>query len=363
MSVYKDSKRGTWYVSYKEKDPVTGKYVHHSKRGFKTKKEASKWEHDIQHPEAAKPVKSKLTFHEVADQWADYIQASSESRRQHREHFQYRFAKYYDEPIGDISKLDLTLWRNELAKTSWTTTTKNMTICYVRSVFAFASEMYDIPNVSTVLKRLKKTNEEIMNDESSVWTPEEFELFSNCIEDRTYKAFFQFLYWTGCRRGEAIALQKGDISDHFVLIRYSQRDSTTGLRPTKTKQIRKIEIDDTLWQDIQPLIEENGPYLFGGVRALSPTSIDRYFRAGIEASGVSKIRLHDLRHSHATWLINNGVNIVAVSKRLGHSTIEQTLKTYTHLLENSDQQMMDKINQNRGINLRPNTLEVAASPA
>ena len=358
MSVYKDNKRGTWYVSYSEKDPVTNKYVHRTKRGFKTKKEASQWEKDIHSPEQHIPVK-KLTFHQVADQWADYIQASSESRRQHREHFQYRFAKYYDAPIGDISKLDLTLWRNELAKTDWSTATKNMTICYVRSVFAFASEMYEIPNVSTVLKRLKKTNQEIMDFEAEVWTPDEFEIFLGAIEDSTYKAFFQFLYWTGCRRGEAIALQKDDISDHFVLIRYSQRDKTTGLRPTKTKQIRKIEIDNTLWQDIQPLMQEKGPYLFGGHRALSPTSIDRQFKAGIETSGVSKIRLHDLRHSHATWLINNGVNIVAVSKRLGHSTIEQTLKTYTHLLENTDQQMMYKINHTRETNLRQNEPEEA----
>jgi len=60
---------------------------------------------------------------------------------------------------------------------------------------------------------------------------------------------------------------------------------------------------------------------------------------------VKPIRIHDLRHSHATWLINNGVNIVAVSKRLGHADIEQTLKTYIHLLESSDQGMMAKLNE------------------
>ena len=65
------------------------------------------------------------------------------------------------------------------------------------------------------------------------------------------------------------------------------------------------------------------------------------FKKAIKASGVKNIRLHDLRHSHATILINNGVNIVAVSKRLD---IETTLKTYTHLLSDTNKELIDKIN-------------------
>ena len=68
------------------------------------------------------------------------------------------------------------------------------------------------------------------------------------------------------------------------------------------------------------------------------------FKKAIKESCVKPIRLHDLRHSHATILINEGVNIVAVSKRLGHTDINQTLKTYTHLLKNTDEQMMETIN-------------------
>ena len=88
-----------------------------------------------------------------------------------------------------------------------------------------------------------------------------------------------------------------------------------------------------------------GEYVFGGERGIAPTTIGRKFLEAKKLSGVKNIRLHDLRHSHATVLINAGVNIVAVSKRLGHSTIDQTLKTYTHLLESSDQNMMRKINE------------------
>ena len=95
------------------------------------------------------------------------------------------------------------------------------------------------------------------------------------------------------------------------------------------------------------LMDEPGPYLFGGECPLAVTTIARYFSQAIEETGVRRIRLHDLRHSHATWLINNGANIVAVSKRLGHASIEQTLQTYTHLLQESDNDLVRKINDCR----------------
>ena len=64
-----------------------------------------------------------------------------------------------------------------------------------------------------------------------------------------------------------------------------------------------------------------------------------------EYERLKKIRIHDLRHSHATILINNGVNIVAVSKRLGHSDINMTLKVYTHLLEKNADELVDKLEE------------------
>lgn len=350
MSVYKDKKHGTYYISHYYRDPVTNEPKKKVKRGFKTKKEAQSWEkehlsNDRKYNQASN---QEVTFHQVADSWAEYNQASSESRRQHKEHFSKRFGKYYEMPIANISKSDLIQWRIELSKSKWSTATKNMTIGYVKSVFRFGSDMYGIPDPSAFMGRLKKTNTEIL-EESSVWTPEEFNLFLESVPDK-YKPFFEFLFWTGCRRGEAIALQKEDVCDGYANIKYSQRDATTGLRPTKTRQRRKIELDSYLLEHLEPLLNSPGKYLFGGNNALAPTSIDRVFKKGIEESKVKRIRLHDLRHSHATWLINNGVNIVAVSKRLGHATIEQTLKTYTHLLETSDQGMMNKIESFRDTN-------------
>ena len=344
MPVYRDSKRGTYYVSFSQKDISTGKFRHVTKRGFITSKEAKQWERE--NYGRVRIVNKSLSFREISRQWEQAVQASLEVQQKHKAAYEKRFREFQDRTIESITKADLIQWRSELADMPYSTRTKNSTIAYVKGVFRFANDMYGVPNNATALRSLKKTDTEAMK-EMEVWTPEEFRRFLSMVDIPVYKLYYEFLFWTGCRRGEALALQKNDVSNGFATIRYTRKHRKNGLKPTKTKQVRKIKLDQQLWRDIQPLLEEDGAYLFGGDKGLSPTKVQKHFDRAIELSGVKKIRIHDLRHSHATWLINNGVNIVAVSKRLGHSTIEQTLKTYTHLLSETDQDMMNKINDYR----------------
>ena len=343
MPVYKDKSRGTWYISYQIKDSVTGESKTTKKRGFKTRREAIAAEKEII---LENTRSSSAPFSEIVSLWENASQASALVIQKHREHFTKRFP-FYDQPIDTISKADLSRWRGDLAKDeNYSTTTKNLTISYVKGVFRFAHEIYDIPDTAQFLKRLKTTDEEAMQ-EFEVWTVEEFNQFIKAVDQPVYALYFTFLYWTGCRRGEAIALQKRDLHDHEAIIKYSQRSQSAGLKPTKKRNVRTVRIDDVLWDQLQPLMEIEGNYVFGGNTGLSPTMIDSVFRKAIKASGVKPIRLHDLRHSHATWLINNGVNIVAVSKRLGHKDVSTTLNTYTHLLESTDNGMMEKINSEK----------------
>jgi len=343
MTVFRDEANGSYFVSFYLKDPDRkGKYRHITKRGFSTKKEAARWERD----NADKPLSTdKPSFIDICKRWEVSIQASAGTIRQHREHFNIRFNQYKDIPIDKISKEDLIDWRIWLAQQPFSTKTKNTTITYVKGVLRYAAVTYDIPDYSPILTKLKKSDVELMG-EPEIWTPDEFSKFISCVEDGCYHLYFEFLYWTGCRRGEAIALQKKDLKDGYALIRYSQRYQKEGLTPTKTRNSRKVQLDRQLYLTLKAYADSTeGNYVFGGEKSLSPTSIARQFDKAIKKSGVTKIRLHDLRHSHASWLINNGVNIVAVSKRLGHSSINETLKTYTHLLESTDQNMIDKINE------------------
>ena len=340
-----DKKRKTYYVSYKYKDTITGKWHTSKKRGFALKREAVEYESKI-NLEANSASNTAMSFLEMAALWEDNLESSETSRRHHREAFEIRCADFKDKPIKSITKPQLVSWRTKLSKTDYGTKTKNTTMSYVRSVFNFANKVYGIADVSVVLNNFKKTDEEILNEEMQVWSIDEFNTFLASVKLPIYRIFFKTLFWTGARRGEIIALQCSDLKQKKLSIHASQRNQSRGIAPTKTKQSRTITIDDELYKDLVVLRETyHTGYLFGGDVSLSPTTIDRYFQQAIKDSGVKHIRLHDLRHSHATILINNGVNIVAVSKRLGHANIEQTLKTYTHLLEDTEIEMINTINR------------------
>jgi len=113
-----------------------------------------------------------------------------------------------------------------------------------------------------------------------------------------------------------------------------------------TSAIKEIALDKYTLEYLKPLQELPGEFLFGDNEPLGISSIQRVFVIAIKQCNLSLkakkeeeipvIRIHDLRHSHASYLIGLGANVVAISKRLGHSDVNMTLKVYTHLLKESE---------------------------
>lgn len=338
MPVYKD-KNGSWYYSFKKKN-ADGEWRNFRKRGFRTKAEAKAAEREAM---ASTVALTSATFRQIVQEWHDYTDTPQPSRTNHEQHLKYRFAKYADLPMESLDKKTVMRYRAELSNMKYATATKNQAMTFLRSVIKFAHQFYGFEDTSPILTAFRATDEEVL-EEFDVWTPEEFDQFAQSVESDLYRLYFTFQYWTGCRRGEGIALQKSEIGDHTATIKYSQINQKDGLKPTKGRRKRTIKLDDILFDQLQPLLSEPGNYVFGGDGGLSPSCIRDELKKGIKKSGVKEIRLHDFRHSHATWLINNGVNIVAVSRRLGHKDISTTLKVYSHLLESTDNEMIQKIN-------------------
>lgn len=341
-----DEKRKTYFVQVSVRDPVTDKKKFIKKRGFKLKREALEFEHELRYGEKKPQTLSHSTrFCDIVALWEDTLQSTTNMKETRKAHFLKRFSQYYEWPLNKFTKETLLQWRIELSKMPYSTRTKNNTIQYVKGAFKFASEIYGIPNVAVVLKSLKKTENELQAEEMNVWTVDQFNVFMQCVHNPLYAIFFHTLFWTGARRGELIALQCSDLRDHEIYIHQSLRRKVTGVKSTKTKTNRFVRLDDVTYQKLLDLkLEYKKGFLFGGEDCLSPQTVQDQFNRALKESSLPAIRLHDLRHSHATWLINNGVNIVAVSKRLGHADINTTLKTYTHLLKDTDDKMMLIIN-------------------
>ena len=183
--------------------------------------------------------------------------------------------------------------------------------------------------------------------EMQTWTPEEFQIFLEHVDREIFRDLFHVLYFTGARIGEIRALYKSDLIDNYISISKSIRHDKDGVTTPKNQYSnRKVSLDSRTIEVLKNYAAMEGTYLFGNIKPLSESSVGRVFRGYIKSTQekhpeLKKIRIHDLRHSHATFLINNGANIVAVSKRLGHANVEITLKTYTHLFKESEIKLLE----------------------
>jgi integrase len=85
-------------------------------------------------------------------------------------------------------------------------------------------------------------------------------------------------------------------------------------------------------------------FFYGGDKPVAQRTYQRYFAKYTDMAGIKHIRIHDLRHSHASMLIHLNVPITAISKRLGHSTVKMTLEKYAHCYSDSDSDAINIIN-------------------
>lgn len=142
-----------------------------------------------------------------------------------------------------------------------------------------------------------------------------------------------------------MAIRYTDISNKNVRIWHAIKQMDKGFTPLKNaSSVRVITLIDSLYEELKPIINscnKDSPFIFGGETCLSMTAINFHFKNAIKKSGVKPIRLHDLRHSFVTNAINNSAPVIAISKYIGHASITQTLQTYSHVLEETNDKLLD----------------------
>ena len=159
------------------------------------------------------------------------------------------------------------------------------------------------------------------------------------------------------RKGEINALKWSDIEGDIIHVRRSVAQKLKGgdveTPPKNKSSYRDLQMPDPLiailkeHKDRQKKVDgfNDGFRVCGGPQCLRDTSLDHKNRFFAEQAGLPRIRIHDFRHSHASLLANEGINIQEIARRLGHSKIEITWNTYSHLYPREEERAVSVLNK------------------
>lgn len=346
MKAEKDKKTGKWLIQYRYTD-WQGKRRKSTKRGFATKREAEEWLRNFL-------ITQKADFDmKFADFWKMYC-ADMETRL--REHtmrtkkyiVELKILPYFgNKRVNDITAADIRQWQNELIKMGYSPTYLKTINNQLSAIFNYAVRYYDLKsNPCAKAGSMGKSKAEEMD----FWTGEEFRRFIDSVMNKRLSYMvFMTLYWTGMRLGELLALNPKDVDLEKRTISITKSYQRLGkkdvITPPKTpKSKRVITIPEFLAADIKDYMDslydlQENDRLF----PITKYYLEHEMQRGIKESGVKRIRVHDLRHSHASMLIELGFSPLEIANRLGHEKVETTLNTYAHLYPNKQTKLAERL--------------------
>lgn len=353
MASYEQSKSSKlWSVRFRTM--VGGKEVNKRLSGFRTKKEAQQgYLAYLADESPEKLADTGLTFDGLVEVYLAYLRGNSKESSHYDIESKCRgriLPHFTGKRVASIKALDIQCWLDSLTDCSFSY--KQTLRSQMSTLLMFAYRYYDIPSVMPKVLPLRNNEPK---KEMECWSEDEFSAFLSSVPDAypIHRMYFLTLYILGCRKGEALALTWNDIDLDCGIININKsitrktKDAIYKVTTPKNQSSnRKVSVPQSMCIELRKYRDSlgdaatDGSFVFGGDRPISDTTADRVFASAIAAAGVKRIRIHDLRHSCASLLISRGVSIVAVSKRLGHSKVEQTLNTYSHLMPRDDDLMI-----------------------
>lgn len=353
MSVSKDEAAGTWtiysrYTNWQNKTKV----LH--KRGFKTKREALEYERKFL---LQKSKNLNMGFTEFVETYFDDIGPRIKyNTRLTKEHaFRTKIIPYFeDKALSDITPTDVIQWQNTILQME-DEEGKRYQPTYLRSISAQLSALF---NHAVRYYGLKDNSVKIAGfmgsskaKEMLFWTREEYQTFKEAMKEKPVSYYaFEILYWCGIRCGELLALTKGDfdLEKKTLTINKSLQHLKGEIYvtdPKTQKSNRVIDLPDFLCDEMEDYFSmlyrcDDDTRLFN----ISKSYLHHEMYRGVRETGVKRIRIHDLRHSHVAHLIELGFSPVEIADRLGHESMSVTM-TYSHLYPSKQRKMADKLNQ------------------
>lgn len=348
MPAYKDEKTGKWFAKFYYTN-WQGIKKQKWKRGFATKKEALGFERDFLEKQSANP---DITFQNLYEIYMEDMTArlKQSTLLTKKTVLQTHILPFFgNKPINEIKASDVRRWQAKLMSSpnNYSQTYLKKINTELNSIINYAKRFYDL-NTNPCGKA--GTIGKAKAEEMDYWTYDEYITFREGVKDKPLSYIcFEGLYWTGMREGELLALSPADIdldnktiSINRTYQRIEGKDVFTSPKTRKSK--RKIPIPDFLCQELSDYIQSR--YMLDADERLFPVTksyLSHEMIRGCKNTGVKKIRIHDIRHSHASLLINQGCDALMLADRLGHEKVSTTLNTYSHLFPHKQQELVHSL--------------------
>jgi len=310
MPAYKDEKQNSWYCQFYYVD-WQGTRKKKQKRGFRTKKEALEWESNFKLSANANMNMKIGAFVEIY--FRDKVGELKERSIKNKKYMikAHILPYFQNKQMNTITPADIIQWQNVIRGKGYSQTYLRMIQNQITALFTHANNIYNLAN--NPCKKVKKMGKSDA-DKLDFWTKEEYDKFISTIEvGSRYYVMFEILFWTGCREGELLALSKSDVDFRnnrlSITKTYYRTDKKDIITKPKTEQsIRIIEIPEFLKQEIKEYADK--VYELPDNERLFPIvaeAVQHKLKRQVIKAEVKKIRVHDIRHSHVAYLINQGV--------------------------------------------------------
>lgn len=355
MPAYKDNRQGTWYASFYFEN-WQGVKQKKLKRGFATKKDALAWEREFLLQQAADLTMTLEAFVEI------YITDKKKRLRENtwstKEHIiRTKILPYFKgKRLSEIKPRDVIAWQNEMLNyrdkngKAYSPTYLKTLHGQLSAILNHAARFYGLKSNAAATAGCMGSEK---HKEMLFWTKEEYLKFAEVMMDKPQSYYaFEVLYWCGIREGELLALTPADFDLDKGLLsitksyqRLKGRDVITD--PKTPKSVRVIQMPQFLTDEIRDYLKslykvQPDQRIFEVTKSYLHHEMDR----GAKEAGVKRIRIHDLRHSHVSLLIEMGFSALAIADRVGHESVDITYK-YAHLFPSKQQEMAQKLDIER----------------
>ena len=368
------AKSGKWTVDVSNGfHPVTQKRIRIIRKGLKSKKEALELEQHIRVVELKEKqfdfvVTTDMLFQLLEeDDLKNGREISYTSTR--RNNYERHIKPYFKNTNLNKLTYDHIFEFREYLKTKPKKQNENGTLSYntINKILILLKKIFDTGIRKSLIDKNPVENLRklpISKPNLKFWSIEEFTKFRELIreDEISYDLFFVIAFFTGMRMGEILALNWNDINFLTNTIYVTKTvyfvNNTSYINTTKTRSgTRNITINQKLaemlkdWKVKQKEKLEEFTKNTDELQIIQSTPItitknmiDKKFKQILERDNdLKKIRIHDLRHSHASLLINQGEDYLVVKERLGHASITTTIDTYSHLYPSKQKKLANKL--------------------